>query len=232
MRFHKTILAAVILLSQTQYVFAQHTVKPLSLVFMIDVSASQERTLSRTRKTTRAFAASLLNSGNNKVAVVTFVRNAVVRQPLTDDLKQIDLALKDVRFEPPPGYVGGGVVVGDVTVTRKALAMSGTAIWDAVLLTCERTFVQPPEEQRRALIIITDGLDTNSQRKRKDVIARATELKVKVYVLGVGNKEDVKHNEGALRDLAEQTGGQAFFPKSEEDMNVALAKIEQRLRFP
>ena len=232
MRFHKAVVAVVLLLSGALSLLAQSAGKPISVAFLVDVSASLERTIPRTKKAARASVAATLNSANDKAAVVTFTRTPSIKQAMTGDLKQIDSALKGVKFEPPPGYAGGGVVVGSRVVTNQALALGGTSVWDAVWFTCEHVFIQPGKERSQAIILVTDGEDTDSQRKIQDVIARAIEANIVVYTIGVGEKEQVSRNKGALQQLSDKTGGRAFFPRSEKEMMNALSQIEQRLRAP
>jgi VWFA-related protein len=230
MKSFKAINAVVLLLTCASGGLAQTAAKPLSVAFLVDVSASQERTITRTTKAARKSVVTLLSSPDDRAGVVTFARSPSSKQPLTSDLKQIDSALQAVRFEPPPGYVGGGVVVGNVPVTRHALALSGTLVWDAIWFTFETVFIQPAKERSQAVILITDGEDTNSQRKIEDIIARAATLNIGVYAIGVGEKRWVSRNESTLRKLSDRTGGKAFFPRSEKEMMDAMAQIEHHLR--
>lgn len=234
MRSFKTISAVVLLLSWALSVSGQSAGKsagkPLSVAFVVDVSVSQERTISRTRKAARNSVVALLSSADEKAAVITFTHSPSIKQPLTGDLKQIDSALQAIKFEPPPGYIGGGVVVGNVPITKQAQALGGTSIWDAIWFTCETVFIEPAKERSRAIILITDGEDTRSKRKMEDIIARALALNVGIYAIGVGEKRWVSRNQGALQKLSDQTGGKAFFPRSEKEMLDAMAQIEQQLR--
>jgi len=51
-----------------------------------------------------------------------------------------------------------------------------------------------------------------------------------IYVIGIGDKRQEGVDKNALRDLAERTGGRAFFPKKQDDLTSAFAEIEQELR--
>ena len=230
MRSSKTISAVALLLSCAIRALGQSAENPLSVVFLIDVSASQERTVSSTRKAARNSLVTLLRSADQKAALITFARSPSLKQPLTGDLKLIDSAMQTIKFEPPPGYVGGGVIVGSLPVTRQAQALGGTAVRDAIWFTFETVFIQPEKERTQAIILITDGEDTNSKRKQEEIIARAVALKVGVYAIGVGEKRWVTRNESALRALSNRTGGIAFFPRSEKEMMDAMATIEHHLR--
>ena len=50
-----------------------------------------------------------------------------------------------------------------------------------------------------------------------------------VYAIGIGSKRDGL-DRSALRDLAQRTGGRAFFPDKKFDLNAAFAEIERELR--
>lgn len=229
-KFYNAILAATLLLGLSLDSHAQGSRKPISITFLIDVSVSQEHTISRTRKTAREFIGPILTSSDNKAAVVTFAGQPSIKQSLTGDPTQIDSVLQKMKFEPPPGYIGGGVMVGSTPPTKPALALGLTAIWDAVWFTCEKIFVQPEKERTQAIILVTDGQDINSQRKMEDAIARAVQMNIIVYAIGVGEKQAVRHYADRLENLSAKTGGKAFYPRSEEDMRTVFGQIKQHLR--
>jgi VWFA-related protein len=64
---------------------------------------------------------------------------------------------------------------------------------------------------------------------RTEAINRVLAAEGVVYTIGVGSKRDGL-DRGALRELAERTGGRAFFPDKKFDLNAAFAEIEQELR--
>jgi VWFA-related protein len=104
-----------------------------------------------------------------------------------------------------------------------------TAIWDAVALTSADVLAHATGLRRRSIILLTDGLDTSSRLMQKEAINRALAAETVIYTIGIGNKRDgVDH--GALKSLAERTGGRAFFPDKKLDLNAAFAEIERELR--
>ena len=230
MKFYNAILAATLLVGLSLDSHAQGSRKPSSITLLIDVSVSQEHTIARTRKTTREFIGPILKSSDNRAAVVTFAGQPSIKQSLTGNPIQIDSALQKIKFEPPPGYIGGGVMVGSAPPTKPALALGLTAIWDAIWFTCEKIFVQPETERTQAIILVTDGQDINSRRKMEDAVARAVQMNILVFAIGVGEKQAVRRYSGRLQNLSAKTGGKAFFPNSEEDMRNVLGQIEQHLR--
>ena len=76
---------------------------------------------------------------------------------------------------------------------------------------------------------MTDGLDTTSRLLQKEAINRSLAAETVVYAIGIGSKRDgVNHD--VLRDLAQRTGGRAFFPDKKFDLDAAFAEIERELR--
>src|SRR5207302_3925154 len=86
-----------------------------------------------------------------------------------------------------------------------------------------------PDEQvtRRALILLTDGVDNASSRKLDEAIDRAWRAGVIVYSIGIGDRfrfEGVR--EDVLRRLGDETGGRAYFPRSTDDLLDDFHQIE------
>ena len=104
-----------------------------------------------------------------------------------------------------------------------------TAINDAVALTSSNVLANAPGLRRRAIILLSDGLDTSSRLNRKEAVNRILAAESVVYAIGIGNKM-YGVDRDALRDLAQRTGGRAFFPDKKFDMNQAFAEIERELR--
>src|SRR2546423_4141794 len=85
---------------------------PLSLAILIDCSASEERTLPEEKGAARAFLESVLRADKDEAAVVSFTGEVTLEQGLTGNIGRLRRAIDEVRFVPPAGYIGGGVVVG------------------------------------------------------------------------------------------------------------------------
>ena len=105
-----------------------------------------------------------------------------------------------------------------------------TAIWDAVALTSSNILAKTPGLRRRAIILLTDGHDTTSRLAKADAVSGTLGAEAVVYVIGIGNNKYEGVDKGALRDLAQRTGGRAFFPDKKFDLTAAFAEIEKELR--
>jgi VWFA-related protein len=203
---------------------------PLSLSFLIDMSISQERVIPTTRKVAFTFVNSILRQGKDAAAVATFMDKVSVAQPLTTNLQEVLSAIERLEFVPPPSLnIGKDTNKPSPSLSKDQMAIGSTAIWDAVWFTCEN-ILPPGAPTRRALILITDGADTNSQKKRDEAIERAVKDDLIVYAIGIADEYYGGVNEGPLRKVAERTGGRAFFPKKVKDLYFAFVEIEQELR--
>ncbi len=218
--------------AQEIFTFQQNTDLPLSAAILIDTSASEERTLPDEKAAARTFLEAVLRPGKDEAAVVSFTGEVTLEQGFTGNLERLRRAIDRVEFVPPAGYIGGGVVVGGtppISGTNQALAGS-TAIWDAVWATSNELLAESAENTRRAIILLTDGEDTISQVKMNEAIERAQKADALIYTIGIGDSYNFGVNEGALRKIAEQTGGRAYFPHSERELRDAFAQIERDLR--
>lgn len=217
---------------QDIFTFQQNIDLPLSLAILIDTSASEERTLPDEKEAARAFLENILRPQKDEAAVVSFTGETTLEQGFTGSVDRLRRAIDHVEFVPPSGYIGGGVVVNGtppISGTNQSLAGS-TAIWDAVWATSEELMVQSAEHTRRAIILLTDGVDTSSQMKMHDAIDRAQKSDALIYAIGIGDRYSFNVNEGDLRKIAEKTGGRAYFPKHERDLRDAFAQIQRDLR--
>ena len=216
---------------QEIFTFQQNIDLPLSLAILIDTSASEERTLPDLKVAARAFLENVIRT-KDEAAILSFTGETTLEQGFSGNLERLRRAIDRVEFVPPSGYVGGGVVVNGtppISGTNQALAGS-TAIWDAVWATAEELISTSAEHTRRAIILLTDGVDTSSRLKMQEAIERAQKADALIYAIGIGDRYTFNVNEGDLRKIADRTGGRAYFPKHERDLHDAFAQIQRDLR--
>ncbi len=217
---------------QTLFTFQQETNQPLSIAFLIDVSGSEERTLPQEKAAARAFIESVIKSSKDQAAIIPFEGYAHVEQPLTRDVIGIYRALELVDVAVP-SYTGSAPALTGIVSKPGTVGppMEGfTAIWDAITLTCRQVMARSARPRRRAIILLTDGRDTASRVARNTAITQAIESETIIYAIGIGDPRQEGVDRGVLNDLAESTGGRAFFPKKEADLKAAFAEIELELR--
>ncbi|MBA3513376.1 MAG: VWA domain-containing protein, partial [Pyrinomonadaceae bacterium] len=218
--------------AQEIFTFQQNIDLPLSAAILIDCSASEERTLPDEKAAARSFLEAVLRPGKDEAAIVSFTGEVTLEQGFTGSIERLRSAIDRVEFVPPAGYIGGGIVVGGtppISGTNQALAGS-TAIWDAVWATSKELLQDSADNARRAIILLTDGEDTISQVKMHEAIERAQKADALIYTIGIGDSYNFGVNEGALRKIAEQTGGRAYFPHSDRELREAFAQIQRDLR--
>lgn len=197
--------------------FERQTERPLSLALVFDISGSQARTLPDQKIAARLFLRSIFRPDRDRAAVVSFSGGALLQQSFTNDLARLEDAVERVGIPQLP-------LPNAVPVVRAT--GGGTAIYDAVFLTCYKVLTKAQPNTRRAVILLTDGLDNGSRLRPRDAINGAAYANAVVYCLGVGNTID----EDALSSVAEETAGRAFFPAGEGELRSAFARIEEELR--
>lgn len=216
---------------QKLFTFQRETDRPLAITFLIDVSRSQEFTLPDEKAAARSFIEKVIQSNRDLVAVVPFTGLAYLEQGLTRDMLSVYRVLERIEVAVP-AYLGAGRPLPGIPVGPGLLAPppeGTTAIWDAVALTSVNVLANAPGLRRRAIILLTDGIDTASRLMMKEAINRSLAAETVVYVIGIGSKRD-GIDRGALKDLAQRTGGRAFFPDKKFDLNAAFGEIERELR--
>ncbi|MBK6797739.1 MAG: VWA domain-containing protein [Acidobacteria bacterium] len=159
---------------------------------------------------------------------------------LVKQMKQDDEAfLAQFKAEPE--------LVQDFTTDRRELedaigelfTSGGTSLLDAIIATADYA-QEKGKRRRKALIVITDGLEKNSSVKEKEVMDALKEDEVQIYLVGFIDEEDseksyfgkspAKKAKDLLTRLADDSGGRAFFPRDVSEMPAIAAQIAKELR--
>jgi VWFA-related protein len=217
---------------QTLFTFQQETDRPLAIAFLIDISVSQEVTLPDEKAAARQFIENVVKSSRDQVAIVPFTGSAFLEQNLTRDVLTVFRVLQSVEIAAP-AYLGSGRPLSGIPTGPRLPAVppeGSTAIWDAVALTSGNVLTKTRDQRRRAIVLLSDGIDTTSRLSLKEAANRALAAETVVYTIGIGNSKLEGVDRDPLRDIAERTGGRAFFPDKKHDLNAAFAEIERELR--
>lgn len=221
---------------QQIFTFQQNTDLPLSIAILIDTSSSEERTLPDEKRAARAFLEAVMRPGKDEAAIVSFTGEVTLEQGFTGSIERLRRAIDRVEFVPPSGYIGRGVVLDNripttppISDTNQILAGS-TAIWDAVWASSNDLLGESAENTRRTIILLTDGVDTISQLKIEDAIRSAQKADALIYAIGIGDSYSFGVDEGRLKKIAGETGGRAYFPHSERELQEAFTQIQRDLR--
>jgi Ca-activated chloride channel family protein len=109
-----------------------------------------------------------------------------------------------------------------------------TSLYDAIADTAKRVAGRPAE--RRAVIVITDGLDTSSSLTPADVSGLASSIDVPIYVITVVPPRRAESHQApgdkevSLADLAFWTGGDLRQAAGSDQMDRAVAELMAELR--
>ncbi len=195
--------------SQTVTQFARDE-RPLTVGFVIDASGSVRRILSQLIDSTKLAADGMREGDQGFVA--RFVDRDIfqIKEHMTDDREAIADTLDDI-------YVEGGQ----------------TAVHDAVdkaLKYFEDNQSGAPDSRRQVLILVTDGEDRASRLKdSKELLAHLRQTQVQVFVLALTKfsslQSSAKKATELLNDLADESGGRAFFPDSVGGLPNAAREI-------
>jgi Ca-activated chloride channel homolog len=208
--------------------FERETDAPLSLVLLIDASASQERVLKDEQRAALDFVRGVLRPERDTAAVVSFTGITRIELPPAADLPLIEAAINRVRVTHTPA--SPECFAADVPEEERRRCT--TAVWDSIALATREVLARTPETTRRAIILLSDGDDTSSRLRLYQAAEYAVKHNVAVYSVGIRDKDfDLGElRRDMLRRVSEETGGRAFFPKRPEDLAAAFAQIEQELR--
>ncbi len=207
----------------------QITAGAVSIALLIDTSLSQERILGAQKVAATSFVESVIQTDHDQIAVATFTIDLHFEQQFTNDLGLLRVAIARAKIVAPPGYAGGRVVVGPPP-RGSAAQIGSTAIWDAVVSTCNGWPFSSAAGGRRAIVLLTDGQDIASKTNLSQAVEYASRSGIAVYSIGMGDDRYDGVDKNALRRISESTGGRAFFPKKSSDLSAAFEEIGRTLR--
>jgi Ca-activated chloride channel homolog len=193
---------------QTIQQFTAESDLPLRLAVLVDTSNSIRDQFRFEQQAAVRFIQSVVRPRADKLMLVSFDSAAEMVTDLTDDLKKLEDGVKSMR----PG--------------------GGTSLYDAIYFACKEKLMmdQPRDKFRRAMILITDGDDTESRFSRDQALEMAQKADVVIYAISTNIKRDDSDGDKILRYLTEETGGQAFFPFKIEDLDQNFENIANELR--
>jgi Ca-activated chloride channel family protein len=124
---------------------------------------------------------------------------------------------------------------GDAVLDKLTFVQTknNTALYDACYLGVEK--VQRGAHAKRALLLISDGQDNNSRYTFNEVRRLLKESDVVLYAVGILSGSDAgsslgMEGQGTLDELANVSGGKAFFPRSTAEMDDIFEQIALELR--
>jgi Ca-activated chloride channel homolog len=110
-----------------------------------------------------------------------------------------------------------------------------TALYDAVIGSLNH--LKKGHKDKRVLLLVTDGDDDASRMSFDDTIRSAEESNATIYTIGVFSEDDLKndkkmvrHSKKILSELAEATGGQAYFPANLSEVTPICEQVAHEIR--
>jgi Ca-activated chloride channel family protein len=174
-------------------------------------------------------------SMRNKIKTITDSSLALIRQKRPDDEGFV------VQFKAESEIVQPFTnAESDLESALEQIFTSGpTALLDAIIQSSEYAH-KSGKQRRKAIIVISDGLDKNSAVKEKEVIEAIKENEVQLYMIGFIEKDEQPTNafykspsqkaRELLERLANDSGGRAFFPRELGEIPAIAAQIAKDLR--
>jgi VWFA-related protein len=103
-----------------------------------------------------------------------------------------------------------------------------TAIYDALNLALDH--IEKGQHQKKAILLITDGVDNVSAKSLEETIDRVKRSRVLVYTMGLLSVTGGDKAETSLIKIAEASGGRAYFPEDADQARIMMERIARDLR--
>jgi Ca-activated chloride channel family protein len=187
--------------------FSGEASTPLTVALLIDVSGSASSFLEEEKLAAGRFFREVLQQGDQAM-VIGFGARVVVWKDMTQSVEELLAGLAEVKDMPPP---------------PSAAWRGGTQLYSSVHLVGSRKLRRTPG--RKAMILITDGVDSGSVVNREAAIRAAQESDSIVYVLHYGG--EALHE---MEKLVEPTGGKVFSVSKDATLRKAFTTIGDELR--
>ena len=190
-----------------------HENLPISMVLLIDTSASMDEKLPVAQAAAVRFAKTL--RAQDRAQVVQFNDRITVLQDFTADQQELELAISNLRASGP------------------------TALHNALYVSLKELSKQKQagELRRRAVVLLSDGEDTASLVTDEQVIELARKAEINIYAISLRpnraqDRERLSFSQAAhlLTALTRETGGQVHFPNSLSELDSVYDRIAEELR--
>ncbi|MDP9114698.1 MAG: VWA domain-containing protein [Acidobacteriota bacterium] len=211
--------------------FTRETDLPLTLGLLVDTSSSQERLIDTEQRAASQFFSKVIRE-KDQAFLIQFGAEAELLQDLTNSTRSLQKGLQQLRLSVPLGGLHPGPVP---TMQNQA----GTILYDAVYLAANDELKR--EVGRKAIILITDGVDTGSKISRDKAIEAAQKGDVMIYSIfyqdraaygggGFGTISLGGGGEGELRRMSSETGGQVFKVDRGHTLDEIFKELQDEMR--
>ena len=163
---------------QTIKYFARESDLPLTLGLLVDTSLSQRRVLDQEKNASYSFFDHILRENKDKAFLIHFDREVELLQDLTASREKLRSALELLdtpEFATTRGSGAGGGAGG----SGRGHGGGGTLLYDSIYLASNE--LMKKQQGRKALIILTDGVDHGSKESLNTAISSAQRADTAVY---------------------------------------------------
>lgn len=198
--------------AKQEITYFNRTTLPIALSLLIDTSASMDQRLTTAQDAAIGFARKL--RPQDLAQVVDFDTRVEILQDFTADAPALERAIRATQ-------AGGSTsMYNALYISLKELGKIRAKTDDDV--------------RRRAVVVLSDGEDTSSLVTYEEVLDLAKRSATTIYSIGLQSRETAlskgfKEAEFVLRQLAQETGGRAFFPQRAEDLAGIYGVIADEL---
>lgn len=185
---------------QQQLAFFETEDRPVSIALLLDTSGSMQRVMGMLQDAAGKFVQGL--KAEDEVTVIGFGGMVKELAPLSRDKSKLTDAINQTTSE------------------------GATPLYDAIVRAILKL---EAGSGRRAIVLITDGMDTQSQLSADSVIKMSGQMAVPLFAIGAGEALKEYKLRNTLEEMTERTGGKAFFVKMEE-LPKAFKEITANLK--
>ena len=188
--------------------FIRHTDLPLELGLLVDTSGSVRSRFDFEQEAAVGFLQHTLRPNFDKAFVMGFSGRSQVMQDFTDNATLL------------------------ATGVHRLHSGGGTALYDAIYHACRDKLIKGKADHpvRRAIVVVSDGEDNQSDATKQQAIEMAQRAEVIIYAISTDDSGLILRGDKTLQQLADATGGKAFFPYKMKDIKNSFAAIEDELR--
>ena len=189
--------------------FRQQINLPLRVGILIDTSTSIRSRFKFEQQSANEFLLQILKARGDRAFVMGFDVTPTVTQDWTNNLDALETGVNRLR----PG--------------------GGTALRDAVYTACRDKLLDVARGQepvRKAIVLLSDGDDNQSRVYLDEAVKECQRAETIIYAISTNWTPSRGKGDQVLTQMAEQTGGQVFFPPSVEEVSNSFQSIEEELR--
>lgn len=188
--------------------FSQQTDLPLELGLLIDTSSSVHSRFQFEQEAAIGFLQHTIRAHYDHAFVEGFNTHGRLAQESTDNVTLLATGIQQMQ--------SGG----------------GTALYDAIYNACKDHLLNDNSDRpkRRAIIVVSDGEDNQSEHSRAQAIEMAQRAQAIIYTISTDDSGLILRGDRILQQLADSTGGRAFFPFKMKDIKSSFSAIEDELR--